>query len=80
MTHHRELQPKGKVWRMTADMPKGCWVDLDAKPVEQGQAEERVEPGWRQSSFDLAYGLEVLDASDTVPGEFMDELFKKPTR
>ena len=50
------------------------------EPVEPGQPEERIEPGWRQSSFDLAYGLEVEDATDTVPGELLEELFKKPAQ
>ena len=49
--------------------------------------EEEVEPGqrqqvdrwWHQSSYDLRHGLEVQeDASDTVPGELLDELFSPP--
>ena len=76
----RRSQPplKRKVWRITADAPMGRWVDPEAERVERPQPEERVEPGWRQSSFDLAFGLEVHDATDTVPGELLDELFNRP--
>jgi hypothetical protein len=78
----RRAEPplKKKVWRISSDAPLGRWVDPGAEPVEPGQPEERIEPGWRQSSFDLAYGLEVEDATDTVPGELLDELFKKPAQ
>jgi len=80
MGRRAEPQVKKKVWRISSDAPLGRWVDLAPSPVEPGQPEERIEPGWRQSSFDLAYGLEVEDATDTVPGELLDELFKKPAR
>jgi hypothetical protein len=78
----RQFQPplKRKVWRITSDAPLGRWVDPEVERAEQPQPEERVEPGWRQSSFDLAFGLEVKDATDTVPGELLNELFKKPDR
>jgi hypothetical protein len=71
---------KRKVWRITPDAPLGRWVDPEAERVEPPQPEERFEPGWRQSSFDLAFGLDVHDATDTVPAELLDELFKKPSR
>jgi hypothetical protein len=29
------------------------------------------------ASLDLAFGLDVRDATDTVPGDLLDELFKK---
>jgi hypothetical protein len=80
MRRRSELQFKRKVWRITSDAPQGRWVDPEAERVEQGEPEERFEPGWRQSSFDLAFGLDVHDATDTVPGELLDELFKKPAR
>ena len=78
MTRRSDPPSKRKVWRITPDAPLGRWVDPDIERVEQLQPEERFEPNWRQSSFDLAFGLEVQDATDTVPGELLDELFKKP--
>jgi hypothetical protein len=72
------LQFKRQVWRTTSDAPLGRWVDPEVERIEdQPQPEERFEPGWRQSSLDLAVGLDVHDATDTVPGELLDELFKK---
>ena len=40
---------------------------------------QRVDRWWHESSYDLRHGLEVQeDASDTVPGELLDELFSPP--
>ena len=74
---------KKRVWRISADAPLGKFVDVDEDEARAPQAREpveHVEPGWRQSSFDLAYGLEVRDEGDTVPGELIDELFSKPRK
>jgi hypothetical protein len=72
---------KRRVWRISADAPLGKFVDPDEAPPDTLAPQERFEPGWRQSSFDLAYGLEVREAGDTVPGDLLDELdelFKRP--
>jgi|APDOM4702015073_1054812.scaffolds.fasta_scaffold390999_1 hypothetical protein len=73
---------KRRIWRISPDAPLGRFVDPDEVPqrVEPAEPEERYEPGWRQSSFDLAFGLEVREAGDTVPGDLLDELFKNPAR
>jgi hypothetical protein len=65
-----------------SDTPLGGPVEQGTgnEPEEPSQPAERLEPGWRESSFDLAYGLEVQDATDTVPGELLDELFRKPAQ
>jgi hypothetical protein len=79
MRRRSQLQIKRQVWRITPDAPQGRWVDPEVERVEdQPQPEERLWPGWRQSSLDLAFGLDVRDATDTVPGDLLDELFKKP--
>ena len=79
--NQRPVSPrKGRVWRITRDAPLGKFVDPDVKPAEQPGPLERFEPGWRQSSFDLAYGLDVREASDTVPGDLLDEFFNKPAK
>jgi len=66
---------KSLVWRITPDAPKGAWVDptiiLPAKVV----APDFESGTWLMSSFDLQYGVDVSDVSDTVPAELLDELF-----
>jgi hypothetical protein len=74
------LPSKRSVWRITPDAPLGRWVDPETERDDGLGPDEHYEPNWRQSSFDLAFGLEVRDASDTVPGELLDELFKEPPR
>jgi hypothetical protein len=81
MRRRSQLQFKRQVWRVTSDAPQGRWVDPEVDRVEdQPQPEERFGPGMRQSSVDLAVGLDVHDAIDTVPGDLLDELFKNPAR
>jgi len=71
---------KRRLWRITPDAPGGKFVDPDAVPVGSADPPEHFEPGWRQSSFDLAYGLDVSEADDTVPGDLFDELFRRPSK
>lgn len=51
---------------------------LPQAAVAPSMGAEAAEPVWRQSSFELAYGLDVRDAEDTVPGELLTDLFGKP--
>jgi hypothetical protein len=39
-------------------------------------ADERADRWWRESSYDLARGLEVREG-DTIPGQLLDELVKQ---
>jgi hypothetical protein len=71
---------KRRVWRITQDAPLGKYVDPNEEAAGSPLPQERFEPGWRQSSFDLAYGLDVSEAGETVPDDVMDELFRKPAR
>jgi hypothetical protein len=71
-------------WRMTTSAPPGVPVDFDpTEPVDRLEdARLKVlDPApvvdWRGSSFDLLNGVEVLDHSDTIPGELFDRLFKR---
>jgi hypothetical protein len=51
-----------------------------ALPVEEdpGSRQQQLDRWWHQSSYELRHGLEVQeDASDTVPGPLLDELFNK---
>ena len=78
MRRRSVLQFDRPVWRITPDAPQGRWVHQEVERIEdQPQPEERFERGWRQSSLDLAVGLDVHDATDTVPGELLDELFNR---
>lgn len=79
MVHRKGTdKPRRLVWRITPNSPNGEYVDLDAPPPKvPANPLERPEPGWRESSFDLAHGLEVSDETDTWPGELIDEMFKK---
>jgi len=81
MTASKGASRKRRVWRITAEAPLGKFVDPDEEPPASLGPQEHFEPGWRQSSFDLAYGLDVRDAGDTVPGDLLDELFEsKPPK
>ena len=71
-----------RIWRVTPEAPMGEFVELDpaaAKgepPIEREVRNQQGETNWVQSSFDLAFGLEVRDFVDTVPDELFEELFK----
>lgn len=65
-----------RVWRVTANAPFGEIVDADMPSVLPSAAvSEPREGSWLQSSFDLAMGLEVRDATDTITPEAFDALF-----
>lgn len=66
-----------RIWRITPDAPHGKFVDTDAPQPAAESTEARREPHWWASSFDLAYGLEVSESFDTIPGLFLDELDKQ---
>ena len=38
---------------------------------------DRPEPGWLQSSFDLAVGLDVHEGCEPIPPEVFDALFRR---
>jgi hypothetical protein len=78
-----------RVWRMTAEMPAGGFVDsasgapVSADPAATAAAfvPSRVltparVPSWHASSHDLLSGATASDVTDTIPGELFDELFK----
>jgi hypothetical protein len=64
-----------RVWRVTANAPQGEYVDPDAPPPTVVHF-DRPEPGWLQSSFELSIGLEVVEASETMPAEVFDAWFR----
>ena len=79
-----KIRRRHLVWRITPDAPQGKYFDADqlerqasraAVDISVGEDAER-EPGWLQSSFELAHGLDVTDDPDTVPAALFDELFQ----
>jgi hypothetical protein len=73
---------KTLVWRISANAPKGEWVDPAAPPVGPSPKDlpEVSYGGWATSSFDLLSGADVSDDPDTVPNEQWDELFPPAPR
>ena len=75
----------GRVWRISADMPQGGFVDsVPGIPVQAGRTDiiplakildPAPVPSWRASSHDLLTGSTVSDVTDTIPGDLFDELF-----
>ncbi len=73
---HKTPRPaKTLVWRISPDAPKGEWVDPATTPAEKLNEAEFESGAWLMSSFDLQYGADIRDVTDTVPEELLDELF-----
>lgn len=75
-SRHKTPRPaKTLVWRISPDALKGEWVDPATMPAEKLNAAEFESGAWLMSSFDLQYGADIRDVTDTVPEELLDELF-----
>ena len=66
---------KKRVWRVTPEAPQGAWFDPASLPLPEAPPREGRPSSWAMSSFDLQYGADVSDVSDTLPAELLDELF-----
>ena len=77
----------GRVWRMSAEVPEGGFIDSVPSGSASLSTDEPINaaakvltparvPSWRASSHDLLTGATVSDVTDTIPGELFDELFK----
>jgi hypothetical protein len=66
---------KKLVWRITPDAPKGAWVDPATIIAPKLIVPDFESGAWLMSSFDLQYGADISDVSDTVPDEMLDQLF-----
>ena len=60
---------------MTPGTSKGEWVEPATIPPPKADPPERHSSTWVMSSFDLQYGADISDVSDTVPEALLDELF-----
>lgn len=66
-----------RVWRVTASAPLGEFVDSGSAQATHATVvpHEPAHEGWLQSSFDLAIGLDVRDASESLTPEAFQALF-----
>ena len=80
----------GRVWRMSAEMPQGGFIDsLPPLPMQPHRAEivtpakildPAQVPSWRASSHDLLTGSAVSDVTDTIPGESLRRVVQPPPK
>ena len=75
MVVQRKPSTTKKVWRITPDAPQGKWVDPATIPPPEPKAPDLESGAWLMSSFDLQYGAEIKDVTDTVPEDLLDQLF-----
>ena len=72
--------PAKLVWRITDSAPLGEFVDpkVAAAKTRSSKSDLR-ENGWLASSLELLGGVRVSETPmDTLPGELVDQFFKKP--
>lgn len=78
------IHPKTLVWRISESAPGGEWVEkASAAPPTRGKKPDLPEVSdgsWVTSSFDLLSGSDVVEVSDTIPGDLFDELFGPPSK
>jgi hypothetical protein len=75
MVVQRKPSTAKKVWRITPDAPQGKWVDPATIPPLELTVHDFESGAWLMSSFDLQYGVEIKDVTDTVPEDLLDQLF-----
>jgi hypothetical protein len=78
MSRAKPTEPAKVVWRISESAPMGEWVDTGAPaatPRPQKDLPEVTYGSWVISSYDLLHGSEVIEDSNTVPGDLFDELF-----
>jgi hypothetical protein len=66
---------KTLVWRTTPGTARGEWVDPATITPPSLNAPEFESGAWLMSSFDLQYGADIRDVTDTVPEDLLDQLF-----
>lgn len=80
---HKPVPVKKIIWRMSGNAPLGEYVSSSGE-VTAGDATTPAgsAPGsqssWQLSSVELLHGLQVSEQPlDTLPGELLDEFFKR---
>ncbi len=80
---HKPAPVKKIIWRMSGNSPLGEYVSGTGEVTAgDGSTPAGVTPGsqssWRLSSVELLDGLQVSEQPlDTLPGELLDEFFKR---
>jgi hypothetical protein len=77
MFQPKPKMPAKRVWRISANAPRGAWVDVVDAAVPRPSADlpEVTYGSWVTSSYDLLDGADVTEVTDTMPGGMFDELF-----
>lgn len=80
---HKPVPVKKIIWRMSGNSPLGEYVSrTGGVTAGDGTTPASVAAGsqssWRLSSVELLHGLQVSEQPlDTLPGELLDEFFKR---
>jgi hypothetical protein len=96
LDRRKKVAAPRKVWRMTADAPLGELVDVDpARTAEADRRavsrDETAAPApvildparpasFHDSTSDLMRGCDVIDETDSIPGDLFDKLFNDTER
>ncbi len=77
---NKPMPVKKVIWRMSGSAPLGEYLTADEATGASGASTEAV-PGsssWRLSSAELQDGIQISEQPlDTLPGELLDEFFKR---
>ncbi len=74
---NKPMPVKKIIWRMSGNAPLGEYLTGDEANVAVAASASR-ESSWRLSSVELRDGLLVSEQPmDTLPGELLDEFFKR---
>jgi hypothetical protein len=81
------VEPPRVVWRISTNAPQGEFIDYSAQRaaraarVEKLEGLDQIDPrehSWLASSLELLGGVGVTETPmDTLPGELIDEFFKR---
>lgn len=80
---HKPVPVKKIIWRMSGNSPLGEYVTgagelTSGDSTLPGAAAPASQSSWRLSSVELLDGLQVSEQPlDTLPGELLDEFFKR---
>ncbi len=69
---------KRVLWRMSSTNPAGVYItSAGGQPIVTAVPFEACERGFRESTFELSSGAEVIEtAMDSLPGEVIDQFSK----
>jgi hypothetical protein len=77
---NKPVPVKKVIWRMSGNAPLGEYVTADESAAAPGTSAEAApdSSSWRLSSVELQDGILITEQPlDTLPGELLDEFFKR---